>query len=498
MSRLADWNVFKGVIAALAVLWLAACGDAPEADKVSQVVQERLASAFEPDTFELTSFRRQGSGPLAAASDGKARRIVYFNAELTLKRDLDFSSWETLNIAAFANLLGATEKGISGIEQDGNQSGDRIYVRGSSSFVRDGDAWTPIAFVQPDVGTPASEYASGPPSETKQLIEQIMALTERETADPERQSEIITHELERTARTITIELDRLSRALVVAGGAKGGEYVTVAQLLAQSLAKSGVGANAVITAGSTENLRLLRDGNADIALVQNDIADLAFTGSGDFERSGPQTDLRALASLFPEAVHIVVAQESPIAGIGDLAGKRVEIGKPNSGSRTNALSLLKAAGITLENLGAAQENGLEQGLVLLANGEVDAVIATINAPARVLQEAAARHKVRFLSVPSEIQDALTAENQNFVAIQLPAATYPGQSDPIRTVAVTALLVSWTGLAKDDVDAVLTALFDEIDFVRAGSAAGSSINRRTAKTGVTIPLHPAAAAFLETK
>ena len=79
-------------------------------------------------------------------------------------------------------------------------------------------------------------------------------------------------------------------------------------------------------------------------------------------------------------------------------------------------------------------------------------------------------------------------------IVLPPSTYPGQSEPVPTVAVTALLTAGAGLPGADVERILTALFDRIDFVGAGSAAGSLIARQTAEVGLTIPMHPAAVAF----
>ncbi len=66
--------------------------------------------------------------------------------------------------------------------------------------------------------------------------------------------------------------------------------------------------------------------------------------------------------------------------------------------------------------------------------------------------------------------------------------------PVPTVAVTALLTAGAGLPGADVERILTALFDRIDFVGAGSAAGSLIARQTAAVGLTIPMHPAAVAF----
>ena len=62
-------------------------------------------------------------------------------------------------------------------------------------------------------------------------------------------------------------------------------------------------------------------------------------------------------------------------------------------------------------------------------------------------------------------------------------------------ATTALLVAPGGLPAADVERTLTALFDQIDFVAAGAAAGSLIRRQSANLGLTIPPHPAAVAFL---
>ena len=101
----------------LAVLILSACQEAPDTGQVTETVQGRLGQAFGPDTFALTSLRRLGSGPLSADGQGRAQRIVYYNAVLTFERDLDFSAWDNLNVAAFASLLGATDKGLNGLEQ---------------------------------------------------------------------------------------------------------------------------------------------------------------------------------------------------------------------------------------------------------------------------------------------------------------------------------------------------------------------------------------------
>ena len=481
----------------LAVLILSACQEAPDAGQVTETVQGRLGQAFGPDTFALTSLRRLGSGPLRADDQGRPQRIVYYNAVLTLERDLDFSAWSNLNVAAFASLLGATEKGLIGLKQAGNRRGDQVRVHGSTSFVRDGQAWTPVEVVLPEVGTPSAPLSPATSAQSQRLFARLMQLYERQTADPKRQGQIIAEELDEAYAEIALRLDRLDHTLILAGGPAGGEYQGVAGLLAQALTAQGTVADALTTGGSTQNLSLLRARRADLALVQNNLAAAALLGSGGFEPDGPDHGLRALASLFPEPMHVLVAPNAAISDLRDLAGKRVEIGLPNSGSRANAVLLLDAAGIRLEGLQAVQESGLEQGLADLTAGQVDAVIATISAPARLIQDAAARGEVKLLSLTPELRTVLADRGKGLVPMELPPATYPGQQQGIPTLAVTALLVAANTMPAADVERVLRTLFDGIDFLGAGSAAGSQINRHTATTGLTVPLHPAAAAFFAT-
>lgn len=473
-------------------LLTAGCAEAPDATRVEQIVEQRLTQALGADTIELSNLRRLGSGPLDAGADGKPRRIVYYNAVLTFARDLDFSSWDTLNVAAFSNLLGATQQGITGLEQDGNSAGDQVYVHGSVSFAQGDDGWVPVDSLLAEVGT-ASSGPSGA-AESRRIIEQINALLARQGEHPQKREQIITEVLSGAYQDITLRLDRLQRALIIAGGSADGEYARVAPLLAAELIAMGTQARAVASGGSNENLRLLRAGKVDVALAQNNVAAEALLGAEPFAELGPYYDLQALASLFPEPVHVIVAAGSDMTGLQDLVGKRVDIGIRGSGGRLTAITLLAAAGIELSDLGALHETGLGNGLALLAKGEVDAVIATIGAPALALQQAAARGRIRLLPMSTEQRDAMTRESNAYVPIVLPRSTYPGQVEPVPTVAVTALLTASAGLPGADVERILTALFDRIDFVGAGSAAGSLITRQTAAVGLTIPMHPAAVAF----
>jgi TRAP transporter TAXI family solute receptor len=459
-------------------------------------VQHRLDHTFGDRVLELFSLRRAGSAPLPAAEDGAPRRLVYFHSRFRLTRDYDFTAWNNLNLSALANLLGATDRGVQGVAEGGNRAGDELRVYGSVEFARRGDAWQPAMAARLAPGRPIETAGPGQPTADIAALGQVRALL---AASSGRQGEqrriIIEEETERALGAIRLRLDRLERVGVLAAGPAGGTYEGVARIVAAALGNNGRRFSPLATEGSLENLRRLREGSVELALVQADLAGLAFAGRGAFAGEPPMRNLRALASLFPEAVHVVVAADSGIRRLEDLAGRRVDIGLPGSGTRVHALALLSAVGLSPADLGEARDEGLAGAVAALEAGRLDGFIATIHAPAPQIQRLAAEGRIRLLSLDEPIVARLRGGEPFLVPLRLPLGTYAGVPEPISTVAVAALLAANRDLPPGEVEGLLRTLFERIDFAAQGSAAGSQIAVRTARDGLSIPLHDAAEAFL---
>lgn len=474
------------------VLLLAACEGGPGKPEVEKDLKTIIAQAFPEDAVRVDSFRRLGSSPIASSERGE-RRIVYYNATLVLDRDVDLSSWQGLNLGAVASLLGATERGISGLKQGGNQKGDVLHVHGSVTYVNENGAWQPVRTAHAPPAAPPPENNTGPPAEALQIVENIRSLFQQAGTATERRT-IITDELEKTYFRIRLRLDRADGTFLILGGPAAGEYYHVASLISSALQQARMPSRAVITDGSVENLKLIDEDVSSVALAQNNLCVRAFEGRAPFAAAAAVPDLRALASLFPEQVHVIVRPGAELTSLADLRGKRVDIGEPDSGTHVDAEALLTSAGLSVSDLGEARESGLAEGLEALKRNELDAVIATISAPARSIQTFAEDSALSLLSMSDADQARLTDADAGYVAVTMPAGTYPGQDQPVRTVAAVALLVARASLPDAEVEAVLRQVFDGIDFFAAGSAAGSQISRANARTGVNIPWHPAAERF----
>ena len=481
---------------ALAVAALG-CSRGPDATALRTEVKSKLDQRFKPGLFELVALRRQGSSPLPDAESGASRLAVYYNATLKLAQTYDFGDWEGLSPGTLAQVLGATEKGIFGVKPGETKPGEEIRVYGSSTYEWVGNRWQGVESAAAGVRRPSAPGDAAPASKAKQLIDRLAAMVDIPPPGvPNQEDQMISEELDHALKAITARRARRKHVYTFASGPEEGEYHPISEAVvarAQQI-NATVKVRNVETVGSLENVRLIASKEADYALVQSDVAAMAYAGEGAFAQGGAVTSLRALGSLFPEPLHIVVSAKSPIRTVADLRGKRVALGPLNSGTRADALAVLAAHGLAPKDLAEVREDGLEDAPARLRGGRLDAFFATVGAPAREIQRLATRHPIRLLSLDVDTVAGLVSQSPGLVRLMVPANTYPGQQDGVTTVAATALLVTHADVPEGEAAVVLKLVFENTDYVSRGAAQGAKISKRTGLRGITIPVHPAAGRY----
>jgi uncharacterized protein len=277
----------------------------------------------------------------------------------------------------------------------------------------------------------------------------------------------------------------------------------------------GLVAVAEATQGSIENVLAVGGGQLESALAQSDVAYWAYTGSSAAPRGcrlastavarnggtallksrGAQHNLRAIAGLYPEDMHVVVRAASTIRSIADLKGKRVALGEPESGTLADARLVLDASGVS-ECEVKPQYLTLSQAAAALAAGEIDAFFEVAGAPVPAVADVAAATPIRLLPIMGEAALRLTRGYRFFSTDIIPAGTYPGIDEPVPTIAVTALWTVGAQVPDALVYAITTALWRSAALRRLAGAhpAGHRIALSTTLTGVVIPLHPGAARY----
>lgn len=294
-------------------------------------------------------------------------------------------------------------------------------------------------------------------------------------------------------------------------GSTGGTYFPVGGLIASLISNppgsrpcdrggscgvDGLIAVAQSTQGSVENIDAISEGRLESGLVQADIAYWAFHGSGPYAEKGPVSDLRVIANLYPEALQIVVRRDSGIAGVRDLAGKRVSLGEEASGTLVDALIVLGAYGLDEDDLVPFYLNPGPSNDMMVA-GELDAYFLVAGTPTNVIMDLGQQIDIDLLPIDGEEAAALIAEYPFFAMHLVPALTYPGTLE-IRTLSVGAQWAVSAAVPDDLVYGITRALWHENSrrLLDAGHPKGRLIRPQSALHGLGIPLHPGAARYYE--
>ena len=475
------------------LLLLAGCARGPDAEALKQDVHQRLAQALPPDTLTLAALERRGSQHDPKAPGGETRRTVYYDAQLKLERDFDFGAWDGPGVAGLVSALGSGPKGITGIASGGNKAGDLINAHGTALYKREAGGWVSVAPAGYRPETAPALATNAPQGGAAALLDAIRKVIEsvpRELAPAH--TAVIEQELAVAHAAIRGRLARATDGYAIAGGPEHGQYLRFAQALSGAAQPRIV---PLVTRGGDENLRLLRDRKVSLALAQGDAALDAFQGSGSFAAAGPHATLRALGSLYPEPLHVLVRDEPGLASLADLRGRRVAIGQQGAASRTTALRVLEAHGLGLKDI-EPLELALGDALVALQSREADAVIQVIGVPADSVRDMLADIPLRLLSLSAGAVAALAQAKAGYFAYTIPPGAYPTQRQEIDTVATAALLLVSDDLSDTEVGALARIVFESgRDFVARGSAQGTQVSAANARQGLPIPQHVAAAKAL---
>ena len=273
------------------------------------------------------------------------------------------------------------------------------------------------------------------------------------------------------------------------GCAASGKHRRLRQYITNN---TNVKVTAVSTGGSKANLQSVQDGDFQLGFVQSDVMAYAWDGVRAFEQDGATHDFRTLGGLYAETVQLFT-MDPDIKTVEDLKGKSVSIGAANSGVYFNALDVLNAGGITLDDI-HPQYLSFEDSKESLKDGKIDAAFIVAGAPTTAITELATTNGVYMINIDGAIRDSILSDCPYYTSYQIPAGTYPGQDEPVETITVKATIVVSESLDEDTVYDMTAAIFDHADEISAENAKGAELSLENATSGMTIPFHKGAARY----
>lgn len=251
---------------------------------------------------------------------------------------------------------------------------------------------------------------------------------------------------------------------------------------------------------SAANARLVGQKDADFAILQNDVAYYAYNGLYDFKGKTVK-NMAGVFSMHPEPTQIVIAKDAGIRSVKDLKGKRVNLGPLGSGTEINAVQILEAAGLKVEDLSRVERLGPTESADQLKDARIDAGFFTVGVGSAVIMDPFLGGKVTLLAVSDDIVAILRSKYPFYTKVAVPATAYRGLEKDVQTVSVRAILVARSDLSESLVYDFTKVIFENLEGATgfyAAHPAAKNITLASATDAMPIPLHPGAAKFFREK
>jgi TRAP transporter TAXI family solute receptor len=298
-------------------------------------------------------------------------------------------------------------------------------------------------------------------------------------------------------------------AFQISTGSTTGSYFPVGQLLAQVLSHPpGVGrceasnvcgpAGLIVSTraseGSISNVNAVSSGTVTSGIAQTDVVAQAVAGQGPFRRSGPAKDLRVIANLYGEDVHLLAAKDAKIQSVADLRGKRVSLSTEGSGTIDTARAVLAAYRLSERSIVPNYEPS-ERATDLLQSGKLDAMFYVGGAPAGLIEQLLDEGVAVLIPIDGDGRTRLLARQSHLYAHTIAQGIYSGTGD-VETVAVDALWITDASEPDDLIYGVTKSLFNPANraALNAERVGAHFIQLDSAAKGFTAPLHPGAARY----
>jgi len=258
----------------------------------------------------------------------------------------------------------------------------------------------------------------------------------------------------------------------------------------------GIRATVEATPGSVFNLNAIMAGYMEFGMTQADKQYQAVNGLAEWTKKGPQKELRAVFSVYPESVTLVAAVDAGINTIADLKGKRVSLGNPGSSQHRIVIDTLEAAGLDSKRDIFAQTVMASKAPVLLQDNRIDAYFYTVGHPSESIRMAlSSERKARIISISGALIDRLVADKNYFSKIQIQMQRlYPGLQAPpddVDTFGVMATLCTSSRVPDHLVYAITKEVFENLNYFKKQHPAFVDLTKEGMLDGLTAPLHPGA-------
>lgn len=233
------------------------------------------------------------------------------------------------------------------------------------------------------------------------------------------------------------------------GNSTGNYYAYGTQIQQSAKDNAGLSITVKETAGSAANLRLMKDGFINLAIVQSDVLSDAAGGKGQFAE-GAFTKYKTIAELYTEQCQLVVPADSTIYSVSDLAGKKVSLGEKDSGVYGISELVLQANGMKADSVNAYYLS-FSDSADALAAGTLDAFFLMAGVPTNTILGLQDKMDLRFIPLDDRTISYMLNLYDGYTETVIPAGTYQGVDEDIPTVGVNAVFIASDSVSDQTIE-----------------------------------------------
>ncbi len=291
---------------------------------------------------------------------------------------------------------------------------------------------------------------------------------------------------------------------ILATASTGGTYYPVGVAIA-TLTKiklqptQKISLSAINSAGSGENIKLMRENEAQFSILQGLFGKYAWDGADMFAAEGQQRNFRSITMLWQNVEHFVLDNKYVKSGtISDMAnakGERIAMGKKNSGTIVSNSTILKHFGLDIDKDYELLYAGYGPSSQALQDGKVVGFGTPAGAPvSAVINAFAQRSDITLLSFTDEQVAQADGNSDLWTPFQVKAGTYPGLDKDIQTIAQPNFLAVRNDMDEETVYQLTKTIYENLPFLNSIHKATTAMSLDKAIAGLPVPLHPGAARY----
>ncbi|USE67789.1 C4-dicarboxylate ABC transporter substrate-binding protein [Pseudoalteromonas maricaloris] len=291
------------------------------------------------------------------------------------------------------------------------------------------------------------------------------------------------------------------RSYILATASSGGTFYPVGVAIAtltklKVTPQHGMSVSAITSAGSGDNLKLMRNKEAELAILQGLYGAWATQGTGAMAPVGKQGYLRSVTMLWQNVEHFVIAKKyaktGNVSDLKNLYSQGFGIGKRNSGTEGSGKHIMAALGVDSDKFTLVHK-GYAGSSSALQNGQIAGMNIPAGVPVSAITSAYAAdaNGITVLDFTDEQLNKVNAEVELWSRFEIPANTYPGQTNAIKTIAQPNFLAAHKDMSEEDVYLLTKAIYENLVFLQTIHKATKAMAIEKALMGLPAKLHPGA-------